>query len=117
VLDLASSLRRTLDANVKAIQRAFPSGETAAPALQTAAAVDPAAAAEILTRLGALLRQDDAHALAVLKEHAVLIAKALPNHYAALNAAVQAFELDEADRILQQAMALGTQTGVAGGVT
>jgi two-component system sensor histidine kinase/response regulator len=117
VLDLANSLRRTLDANVKAIQRAFPSGETAAPALQTAAAVDPAAAAEILTRLGALLRQDDAHALAVLKEHAVLIAKALPNHYAALNAAAQAFELDEADRILQQAMALETQTGVDGGVT
>jgi hypothetical protein len=81
------------------------------PVAGAAVARDPAAEAEILDRLAALLQQDDPRALALLKEHDAALAQALPQHFEALKAAALAFELDTAYTILTQAMAQLTDTG------
>jgi two-component system sensor histidine kinase/response regulator len=111
--NLAYSLRLTLEAHVQAIHRALPPLEQARPETGAAAARNPAAEAEILDRLAALLQQDDPHALAWLKEHDASLAQALPQHFEALMAAALVFELDTAYRILQQARRHLTDTGGA----
>ncbi len=111
VQDLAASLRLTLDAHVRAIHLALPMQEPATPVPDAAPARDPAVEADVLRLLGALLEQDDPRALALLKEHDVRIAQALPHHVEALRAAVSAFELDEAALILRQAMAAVKEEG------
>ncbi len=105
----AGALAAALDDLVAAID----SGVPQPVATMAAADVDPVERDAVLDQLHELLREDDARADSLLREHEALLAAVLPHHFRALQMAVEQFEFEAALALLATArQAIDTQRDV-----
>jgi len=94
------NLEAALSGQIAAIAAHLP-----AEAAPVAAEVDPRQRDEICRELAALLADDDARAERLLTEHRPMLAAAFPQHFRALEQAVNQFDLEQALEILNAATA------------
>nr|WP_281385279.1 response regulator [Roseateles oligotrophus] len=94
---LVRALLEPLHALIEALQRSLPGLQA-----QQMVPVEPARLEQICRRLQALLKQADAEAALLLKEHADLLHSASPGGFARLNKAIEDFDFDAALQILGQ---------------
>jgi len=108
---LLGTLVDALASQIAAIHRALP--QEAEPASNTPAAAADAHQLGLLCRdLESLLRNDDGNAERLLAQHAALFRAAFASHFVALQAAVNAFDSEQALAILQDAVAARSAEGV-----
>ncbi|QTN29942.1 response regulator [Rhodoferax sp. AJA081-3] len=106
---LLAALADALGVQIAAINRALPQdAETAADA----PAADAQRLGELCRQLETLLSNDDGNAERLLAEHAGLFRAAFVSHFVALQAAVNAFDSEQALAILQEAVAARSMEGV-----
>jgi two-component system sensor histidine kinase/response regulator len=108
---LLDALASALATQIAAIHKALPQDTSHAASAQSVAA-DTQQFMGLCKQLETLLRNDDGHAERLLKEHAALFRVAFAPHFVALQAAVNAFDSEQALTVLQKAMAVQPMEGV-----
>jgi len=99
-----SALQATLRSQIEAIRAGLPAQVRYVRQKQSLQAVDTGLRDKVLVALAELLRNDDPNAQRLLDEHLELLEAAVPKHFRSLQDAVAAFALDDAYRVVQDAM-------------
>jgi CheY-like chemotaxis protein len=81
------------------------------------AGIDPDALAGVYRALARMLSEGDAEGLAVFERNAGMLKAAYPQEFSALSAAVQAYDFETAERILNTPAAPGSHPSASGDVT
>lgn len=105
------TLAATLGAQIAAIHKALPP-DTVSTASGQAVVVDLSLLVQICQELETMLRNDDGNAERLVKEHAPLFRAAFTSQFVALQAAVNAFDSEQALALLQDALAALQLEGV-----
>ena len=98
------ALQATLRTQIEAIRAGLPAQVRYFRQKQGLQALDTVLRDKVLVALAELLRNDDPRAQRLLDEHLELLEAAVPKHFCSLQDAVASFALDDAYRIVQDAM-------------